>query len=518
MHMPINLGQLFEAVVSKHVNADVLAYADGRKIKYSTLNDTADKITLYYESVGLDKGDVLLLSGDKSPLMFAAIVAALKMGIIYSIFDPDMPGARLKKVIQVCEPTLLIGSLDEHFAIASECGVQTVPFATLENKPHLPRLVHANSKSEQPCEHDIAYIIFTSGSTGTPKGATMTHSNVISLIKWSLEEFSFGPGEILTNLNPCYFDNFVFDFYSSFFSGATLAPFTKNELLNPSQLIKAIETLGCTSWFSVPSTLIYLNTMKVFSMVKFRSLRRIIFGGEGYPKSKLLELYNKYKTHVAFYNVYGPSESTCIASCYRVSDDDFLEIDGFLPIGTLISGFSYFIVNNALELVPSGEMGELCLIGNGVGLGYFGQPDLTRASFIPKEKIVGQKGKELVYLTGDLVSYSAHDKYIYIFGRKDHQIKHMGYRIELEDIENALMRLPYVAQACCTHHSKNGISRLTAFVSTSTKLTVIQVKENLSELLPNYMIPTTFSFIDDIPKNKNGKMDRLKLMHMAELL
>ena len=307
----------------------------------------------------------------------------------------------------------------------------------------------------------------------------MSRSNVLSLVGWSFREFGFGTGEILTNLNPCYFDNFVFDFYSSILTGATLVPFTKDELRDPVQLVGAIESLGCTTWFSVPSLLIYLNAMKAFSRAKFSNLRRIIFSGEGYPKSKLLSLFDTYKKHVAFFNVYGPSECTCIASCYKVSASDFTELDGFLPIGALIQDFGYFIVNERLEAVPEGAKGELCLLGPGVGAGYYNQPSLTTNSFISKDRIAGQDGDQSVYLTGDIVSFNPADEKLYIYGRKDHQIKHMGHRIELEDIENALMRLPYITQACCTHHFRNGISRLTAFLAVRAQCSVIQITDRM---------------------------------------
>lgn len=515
MQMHTNLGQLFETVVSQNMEEYILTYSSGSNIKYSALNSISDKIALYYESIGLRKGDVVLLSGDKSILMFASIVAAFKLGIIYSIFDPDMPADRLKMIIQECEPTLLIVNANEHYEIGSECGVQAVPFTDLENKHIWTEISHTNLKREQPSGHDIVYIVFTSGSTGVPKGAVMTHSNVLALIEWSIAKFSFGPGEVLTNLNPCYFDNFVFDFYSSFFSGAALVPFTKQELLNPQLLIESIEIMGCTSWFSVPSTLIYLHSMKAFSSAKLSRLRRIIFGGEGYPKSKLLPLFNNYKKYVDFFNVYGPSECTCIASCYQVSDDDFLEMDGFLPIGKLIKGFSCLVINDKSEIVPDGETGVLCLIGNAVGVGYYNKPMLTRRSFVSKDDFIGLKGKESVYLTGDLVCKDVSNDNIFIYGRKDNQIKHMGYRVELEEIENALMRLTYVNQACCTHHCKDGFSRITAFVSISKEFPVFQIKTDLSNFLPSYMIPSVFSFVDLIPMNKNGKIDRRLLQSLA---
>jgi D-alanine--poly(phosphoribitol) ligase subunit 1 len=521
-----NLGNLFETIVSKNKDKESIVYADGRKITYAALDDISRRIASKFHSKGLIKGDRVLISGDKSPLMFASIIAALKIGIIYSIYDSEMPVDRLKLIVLTCEPRILLGSVKEHISVAMECGVVPILFSDLkfelesqpEPEPEFLRAKICLIKKDDPCGADMAYIVFTSGSTGAPKGAAMSHSNVLTLIDWSSKEFSFGPGEILTNLNPCYFDNFVFDFYSSIFTGATLVPFTRDELRNPPQLLKAIYELGCTSWFSVPSLLIYLDAMKAFSTANFSKLQRIIFGGEGYPKSKLINLYNNFKGCVSFYNVYGPSECTCIASCYKVSDSDFEELDGFLPIGSLINNFEYFIIDENFKITPKNEKGELCLIGPAVGLGYFNQSELTANSFIPEVLIEVNSGNRTVYRTGDIVSFNSSDRKLYIFGRKDNQIKHAGYRIELEDIENALMRLPYVTQACCIHNYQSGVSRITAFLAVTVESQTLKTKNDLSQHLPVYMMPTHFKFLSNLPKNKNGKVDRVALAKQIKLL
>jgi D-alanine--poly(phosphoribitol) ligase subunit 1 len=344
----------------------------------------------------------------------------------------------------------------------------------------------------------------------------MTQGNLESLINWGKMEFGFGPEEILTNLNPCYFDNFVFDFYLSIFTGAVIVPFLADEIKAPEILINKIIACKCTSWFSVPSLLIYLTTMKAFSNTAFKYLKRFIFGGEGYPKSKLQLLFDQYKDSIHFYNVYGPSECTCIASNYLVTELDFKNVNGFLPLGKLINGFSYYIINDDGGIVEKDELGELCLVGPAVGSGYFNNDQLTKQYFVSEAMITGDSGARVAYLTGDLVYLNSEDNKLYINGRKDNQIKHMGYRIELEEVESALFRQTYITEVCCIHKYENGFSKIIAYLSINEETPILKIKADLAKYIPNYMIPTELNFLDALPKNRNGKIDRNKLRNYSQ--
>ena len=190
---------------------------------------------------------------------------------------------------------------------------------------------------------DPAYLMFTSGSTGTPKGVVISHASVLNFIDWSIAEFGIGPGDVLTNANAIYFDNSVFDVYSSLFSGATLAPIAREIAQRPDTLAARVAAAGCTVWFSVPSLLIYLTAMKQLGPQTWPTMRCLVFGGEGYPRSELRKLYGFFGQRARLVNVYGPTECTCICSAYTITEADLAESFGLAAART-----------SRAELRPSG--------------------------------------------------------------------------------------------------------------------------------------------------------------------
>jgi D-alanine--poly(phosphoribitol) ligase subunit 1 len=350
----------------------------------------------------------------------------------------------------------------------------------------------------------IAYIMFTSGSTGLPKGVAVTHQNVLHFIAWGKDCFGVTPADNFANLSPMYFDNSVFDFYVGLFSGASLSPVYRDVMTRPYDLVAHVENMACTIWFSVPSLLIYLMTMKALRPGGLPKLRTISFGGEGYPKAEQKKLYALFTPQARLVNVYGPTECTCICSAYPLSDADFDDLNGLPPLGTLNPNFDYRIVDD--EEKDAAE-GELLLIGPNVASGYFNDAERTAAAFHTLQER-DRYGKRM-YRTGDLVREV--DGQLHFIGRKDNQVKHMGYRIELEEIEHALGLQPGVAQAAVVYHRTNAAyGKLVAFVA-GTDLEEKALQAGLAQRLPDYMIPGKIVVQEHLPKNPNGKVDRQQL-------
>lgn len=501
---PHDVAAVFREVASRHPDRRALAWSADAAVTFAELDRLSDRAARFLEKEGVSRGDRVCLRLDKCTLSYSLIIACLKVGAPYFVVDPANPADRTRHMIAKCAPKVVFTATESPLEIAGGAV-----FAI--DKQEQLRILDAIPDDPFEPGYDItgsdpAYIMFTSGSTGFPKGAVMSHGNLLNFIAWARTRFDVTPDDVFTNVNPLYFDNSVFDLYGSLFNGASLVPFDAATMKDPYEILARIDALGCTIYFSVPSLLVYFQTLKLITPNVFRRARKIIFGGEGYPKTKLKELYDCFHPRVGLVNVYGPTECTCICSAYDLSDVDFADLEGYPPLGSLIANFSHEILGARDEAVPAGETGELCLSGPCVGLGYFNDPELTRNAFRrnPRNALY----HEWTYRTGDLVRRSVEDGKIHFVGRKDSQIKHQGYRIELGEIEHALGRIEGIDEAAVLHSSRDGVSLIVAVVASRSGLLTDTIRKELARLVPPYMIPERIDVLDGLPKSANGKIDR----------
>ncbi|CAN5569501.1 hypothetical protein BH10BDE1_BH10BDE1_35270 [soil metagenome] len=499
-----NLGSKFEVMASGSPQNCALRYAD-RIHSFAELLTWSQQLTQTLIERGCRQGDVIAIGQNKTALSYALMLAALRLGVPYVNLDPHSPRARNSLILQTTRAKLLFFDepvlREEMMALAgdnsceavflSENLLAAVSETNLAEHLLLMRLVDSST---------IAYIMFTSGSTGTPKGVAVTHQNVLHFISWGKSRFDVGSEDCFANLSPMYFDNSVFDFYVGLFSGASLAPISRQLLNTPYELVPHVDKMRCTIWFSVPSLLIYLMTMKALPKNTLTSLRHIVFGGEGYPKLELKKLYDTFSKRMSLVNVYGPTECTCICSAYTLKDTDFADLSGLPTLGHLNPNFDYRILD--MNEKDASE-GELCLIGPNVAAGYFNDPQRTEASFFT----IGDSNRFMkrMYRTGDLVRQI--ETQLFFVGRKDNQIKHMGYRIELEEIEFALAAIPNIRQSAVLYiRNETAYGKLVAYVAGGADEK--QIREALKKSVPEYMIPSRIVLMSDLPKNPNGKVDR----------
>ena len=499
-----NLSINLEKILIEFKSKRAIQFNNKNFIKYSDLKKLIDNICSYLLKFEFNNNNLILIEGYKSFETYALILSCLNVGLPYALIDPNIPKKRLNKIINKHKPIFF-------YFNKIELKKKNITYLKKNFSKKKYKKID-NFKQKLIKSSDTAYIMFTSGSTGEPKAAIMSHNNLINFISWSINTYNFSKNEKILNLNAIYFDNSVFDIYSSFFTGSCLIPVTTNEVNNHKILKEIIIKNKCTSWFSVPSLILYLNKFKFFEDTKtFNSLKRIIFGGEGMPLSKLNSIYEIHKKKLKFYNVYGPTECTCICSSYQINDGDFKLKSKLPPIGNLNQNFNYILLNKANKKCKANESGEIHLSGPCVGKGYLNNIEETKSKF----KIIDN---EYYYKTGDLMKYNPKLDKLFFVGRIDNQIKHMGYRIELDEIELALTSLNYVNEAIVVYKNKNNFSRLICAISflkqNFDEKTIIK---SLKKIIPSYMIPNKFLFFKDLPKNPNGKIDRKKIQNYIQL-
>lgn len=506
-----SLGLAFHAIANRYPDRLALRLIDGGKLTYRELDRLSNRMARGLLDRGLGRRDIVGIFNSKSPLGFAAMLAALKLGAAYVNLDDQNPSHRIDLMLRTCRPRLILtdGMLAPALAdISNEAGAVPVTLSDLAADTRFS--AEPLAETARVVGSDPAYLMFTSGSTGVPKGVMIAHQSVLNFINWSKETFDIQPNDILTNVNPIYFDNSVFDFYSALFSGAALVPIPRDIVSQPARLISIVEEMECTLWFSVPSLLIYLMTLKQLSIRSWPSMRQLVFGGEGYPKGELKKLFDLFGQRARLVNVYGPTECTCICSAYRISKDDLLNPEGLPPLGKIANNFAYTILGDDDRPVALGEAGELCLLGPQIGLGYCNAPERTSASFVSNPQ--NTTFHERMYRSGDLVRQD-NAGMLWFVGRKDNQIKHMGYRIELEEIEAALNTIPTVTQSAAVYQRvREQHGRIVAFVAGPVGTAGQDIRKALRNRLPEYMIPDRILILADLPKNANGKIDRVELL------
>jgi D-alanine--poly(phosphoribitol) ligase subunit 1 len=358
-------------------------------------------------------------------------------------------------------------------------------------------------------KNDPFYVLFTSGSTGEPKGVIITLACLQHFISWMLAEQQFSKrAEVFLNQAPFSFDLSVMDLYCSLATGSTLFSISRDLIENPRKLYRALATSGVTTWVSTPSFAQMCLVEDKFAEAMLPRVRRFLFCGETLAPQTAAQLLARFP-QAQVWNMYGPTEATVATTSIHV-DAAILEKYSPLPVGRVMPGTKIFIVDENGAELPVNERGEIIITGPNVSPGYAGRPNLTARAFFEYR---GQRG----YKAGDLGRFR--DSLLFFEGRIDEQIKLSGYRIELGDVEANLRALPIVRDAVVIPVIKSGAAQsLTAFVTllarneTSDFKLAHNLRGQLGERLPVYMLPRKFIFLDTFPMTANGKVDRAALV------
>ncbi|MDO4486796.1 MAG: amino acid adenylation domain-containing protein [Bacillota bacterium] len=439
----------------------------------------------------------IVIFADKSSMTLAAMLGVVYSGNFYVIINPEQPEERIKSIFQILQPMIVV-TTEHDAAKITQCGNDfRVLFINELVKGEIDE-VRLKQVRERTGSSDILYCVFTSGSTGKPKGIVTTHQAVLDVIDCFVDIFDITSRDIMANQAPFDFDVSVKDIYGALAAGASIVIIPKRYFASIGVLMDYLCSKNVTVLVWAVSALCLVSSMKGLEYRKPENIRMIMFSGEVMP-DKELQKWMKAFPDVTYVNLYGPTEITCHCTYHMFKKDNKPEIG--MPLGEAFPGRQVFLVDDEMRLITeSGKKGEIFVSGNSLARGYYNMPELTEESFI--EYRIDERNFGRTYRTGD-IGYYGDDGMLRFSGRKDFQIKVMGHRIEIEEIELAVSSLEEVSRCCCVINKKG---KLCAYFTGDIEPQELHMR--LKALLPDYMIPAKQIRVRDMPMNKNGKIDR----------
>ena len=436
----------------------------------------------------------------KHPKEVTAFFGVIRGGNFYVPIDEEMPRVRIKLILKNVQPEIIIcDERTEEIAKQFEYEGHIVLYDSIKdtpvNKEALKKIYDTS------IDTDPIYIVFTSGSTGIPKGVAACHRSVIEYIEQLSETLEFNENTVFGNQTPLYFDACLKELYPTLKFGATTYLIPKNLFMFPIKLVEFLNENHINTICWVVSALTMISAFGTFKTIKPEYLKTIAFGSEVFP-IKQFKLWKEILPKAKYINLYGPTEGTGMCCYYKVTRD--FDLDEVIPIGRPFKNTEILLLTEDGKLAPYGEVGEICIRGTSLTLGYYNNWDKTKEVFI--QNPLNQAYPELIYKTGDLGRYNEHGELIFV-SRKDYQIKHMGHRIELGEIEVNVNLLEEIKISCCIYDDVKGRIVLFYVGDIEEKL----LAQILKEKLPRYMLPNSIIPIEQMPFTPNGKLDRITL-------
>ncbi|MCY9369690.1 lichenysin non-ribosomal peptide synthetase LicA [Bacillus haynesii] len=499
----MTLHGLFEQKAADHPEKTAVVY-EGQKLSYRELNEQSNRLASALRRRGIGPDAPAAIVMERSERVLTAMLGVLKAGGAYVPIDPAFPEERIRFMLEDSKAKAVITDSGLTFETA-----ETVRFSEALSESR----ENGNPSSAAGAGH-LAYIIYTSGTTGRPKGVMIEHRQVHHLVRGLQQDIgTYDQDDLkLALLAPFHFDASVQQIFTSLLLGQTLYIVPKKTVSDGRALSAyyrrhQIDVTDCT-----PAHLQLLTAADDLSGVK---LRHMLVGGEALSRiatERLLQLFAETAESVpAVTNVYGPTETCVDASSFTMTNRTDLQYDtAYVPIGRPIGNNRFYILDENGALLPDGVEGELYIAGDGVGRGYLNLPDMTADKFLEDPFVPGG----LMYRTGDAARWLP-DGTVDFIGRKDDQVKIRGYRIELGEIESVLQGAPAVGKAVVlTRHATGGSLEVCAYVvpKQGEKIHLQVLREHLSKHLPDYMIPSCFVELDEIPLTASGKVDRKALL------
>ena len=496
-----NVLELLETTASRLPNKTAVADPNS-SLTFADLRRAAQSVGAWLVANGTQPRCAVPLYLEKSPLALAAMLGVVYAGAFYSVIDVRQPDGRIRHICNTLQADIVLTD-SANAARAHELFDDTsLRVAQIEDlaQTDVDDATLARIR-EGATDCDPLYVNFTSGSTGTPKGVVVCHRSVLDFIGVFVRTFGISEQDRIANQAPFDFDVSVKDIYSCLLTGATMHLVPRAYFSNPTELMDYLCACEATTLTWAVSALCFVSIMGGFDYRTPTSIKRVLFSGEVMPP-KQLAVWSQNLPQATFVNLYGPTEITCNCTYFVV--DRAYRSDETIPMGKPFANETVFLLDEKDELVSANninQIGEVCVAGTCLALGYLGEPERTAKAFV--QNPLNKRWRQTIYRTGDLARYNENGDLMFA-SRKDNQIKHLGQRIELGDIESAAQGVNGVEQACCLYDNQR--KRLVlCYVGTTDRK---DLKSQLRVLLPSYMVPNKTKQLDEMPLTKNGKIDR----------
>lgn len=516
-----NVLEWLEATVTKH--PDKIAFSDTKdSITFKEVYDIARNTGTYLiEKLGVDRTPVAVFAGRRmvTPAYFLGVVYS---GRSYAPIDASLPDKRIEKILENLQPKAIVADRDslEHVnSIVDELAKNTdfgrpqvfvaEDIAGKNESGKADDIADADNKKlaavrSQMSMTDPLYIIYTSGSTGNPKGVMTSHLSLMTYINAYCDVMHIEENDVLGNQSPLDYIAAIRDIYLPLKTGCSTAIIPKEYFMEPNALFDYMNDKQVSSVGWSVSAFTILSSLGAFEEVGLKSLRKICFSGSVMP-CKVLRKWQENLPEAHFVNQYGPTEAT--ASCTYYSVNHQVKEDEVLPIGQAYDNYRVFLIDEAGKEPAVGDQGEICVCGPILALGYYNDPERTNAAFTLNP--LNKAYPERMYRTGD---YGKLDEngVLHFCGRMDRQIKHMGHRVELDEVEHAANVVEGVAENCVIYNKQKEVLLLFYTGDCDKRSLALALRQEL----PGFMVPRKIKKLEQMPKLPNGKYDMKKLEEM----
>ncbi|MCM3738302.1 amino acid adenylation domain-containing protein [Bacillus cytotoxicus] len=480
--------ELFEEQVNK-VPDNIAVVFESKKLTYRELNDRSNSLARVLREKGVGPDVIVGIITERSIEVIVGIMAILKAGGAYLPIDLEYPQSRIEYMIESSNTRILLAQNDLKGCNDFGCEVLDLSNGSLFSKDNRNlEIMHTSN--------NVAYVIYTSGTTGIPKGVEVIQRNVVRLVK-NTNYIEIKDNDRILQTGSIAFDASTFEIWGALLNGAALHLVSKEIILNANKLKQYLTKNEITIlWLTSP----LFNKLVEDNSTLFKGVKYLLVGGD-VVSLKHVMIVRKQAPIIKVINGYGPTENTTFSTCYEINDTT-----NVLPIGKPIANSTAYILDKNNKLVPIGVPGELYVGGDGVAKGYLNNEELTKGKFVKNPYKHGEK----MYRTGDLTRWLP-DGNIEFLGRIDNQVKIRGFRIELDGIENRLLEIEGIEEVVVLDKGEAENKYLCAYYVTEKEYSVGELRENLKKYLPDYMIPSYFIKLKEIPLTSNGKVDRRSL-------